>query len=229
MLTKKLFLYFNINMKVNQKLSFKGINVGQTNILGHQLNIYHLTRNDIEFTEYLAKNVKLGYLLSEMPEDEFKTYKYIFKNALSKKTSCNNHCKLLTCDDIPCGIMVNKIRANAHFVDYVCTWPIRKGEKAPFGAKTLFTQLYTDFLKTDAKYIELYAIRYRNLVSKYMEMGFKSRGGQDGLEIMRIYADRVKEFLEKLLQQTKLEPTSSKEDENLFEKLRLNNDFLEKI
>ncbi len=208
-------------MKINQSPAFCGINIAGADILGHRLNIYKLTPSDKAFTENLSRNIKLDKLLPKIQNNDFKIYKYVFDRGLSASESIYKYSTLLACDDIPCGIMVNKLKENIHFVDYICTWPIRKGEKAPFGAKTLFAQMYSDFLKTGARTIELYAIRYRSLVSKYMEMGFCSNGGDNNVEKMCIKREQIKIYLEKLKQYINLIPTDSVEDENLFDKLKL--------
>lgn len=208
-------------MITNHNPAFRGINISGADILGHRLNIYKLTPNDKAFTEYLSQNTSLEKLLPEMESSDFGIYKYIFKCALSHFQDSRIDSMLLACDNIPCGIMVNKRKERCHFVDYICTWPIRPGEKAPFGAKTLFTQMYKDFLETSASFIELYAIRYRDTVSKYLEMGFRSAGGDDSTEVMCINRERTKKYLDKLNQLINLTQTNNAEDENLFDKLKI--------
>lgn len=208
-------------MITNHNPAFRGINISGADMLGHRLNIYKLTPNDKAFTEYLSQNIKLDKLLPEMQNNDFKIYETVFNRGLLASGSIRKNSMLLACDDIPCGIIVNKRKERCHFVDYICTWPLRKGEKAPLGAKTLFTQMYKDFLETSASFIELYAIRYRDTVSKYMEMGLSSVGGDGNTEVMRIYRERTKKYLDKLNQLINLTPTNNAEDENLFDKLKI--------
>lgn len=208
-------------MITNHNPAFRGINISRADILGHRLNIYKLTPNDKAFTEYLSQNIKLDKLLPEMQNNDFKIYETVFNRGLLASGSIRKNSMLLACDDIPCGIMVNRLTEKAHFVDYICTWPLRQGEKAPFGAKTLFTQMYKDFLESGAKFIELYAIRYSSLLSKYMEMGFRSNGGDNNVEDMCINRERAKIYLEKFNQNINLTQTNNAEDENLFDTLKI--------
>lgn len=61
--------------------------------------------------------------------------------------------------------------------------------------KTLFKIMFEDFLKTDAKFIDLDAVTNGpfNAVSKYMSLGFKQRGGENCIIAMRTGRDNVRE------------------------------------
>lgn len=206
-------------MKINQSPNFQGINISKANVLGRNLDIYKLTEKDKEFTSAL-KNIDLKNLLPPMNAQDFLIYNTVFQTGLSNAHYKNKTGMLLSCEDIPCGILVSFPFKNKLIGDFICTWPIRKGEKAPFGAQTLFTQMFKDFLDTNAKLIEIYAVRYGSLVSKYMQMGFRSAGGDDHTEIMNISRERVKTYLEKMNQHINLVQTNNREDINLFERLK---------
>ena len=139
-----------------------------------------------------------------------------FRHALDK----NKHSMLLTCDDKPCGIMVNLNKTACHFVNYICTWPIEPDKKAPFGAQTLFEEMFKNFLNSQAKFIELYAIRFGDAISKYMRIGFTPRGGDNDVELMKISRAKVLESYKKLKERINLEPANNKEDIDLLKELK---------
>ncbi len=127
---------------------------------------------------------------------------------------------LLTCDDKPCGIMVNLNKNACHFVNYICTWPIEPDKKAPFGAQTLFEEMFKNFLNSQAKFIELYAIRFGDAISKYMRIGFTPRGGDNDVELMKISREKVLESYKRLKERINLEPANNKEDIDLLKELK---------
>ena len=119
------------------------------------------------------------------------------------------------------GIMANKHKNTTHYVDYITTWAVEPNKKAPYGAQILFTQMFSDFLKTVAKFIELYATRFGNAISKYRKIGFKSYGGDNYTEIMRIKREEVEKSYNKLQEKFNLTQADSSEDLNLFDILKL--------
>ena len=206
-------------MKINQSPNFQGINISKANVLGRNLDIYKLTEKDKEFTSAL-KNIDLKNLLPPMNAQDFLIYNTVFQTGLSNAHYKNKTGMLLSCDDVPCGILVSFPFKNKLIGDFICTWPLRKGEKAPFGAQTLITQMFKNFLDTNASLIEIYAIRYGSIVSKYLKIGFCCAGGDDYSETMNITRERAKTSLEKLNQRNNLIPTNSTEDVNLFDTLK---------
>ena len=62
--------------------------------------------------------------------------------------------------------------------------------------------MFRDFLESNAAYIDLDAVTNGpfNAVSKYMQLGFKQRGGENGIIAMRITREKVIETLNKLNQ-----------------------------
>ena len=85
-------------------------------------------------------------------------------------------------------------------VNYVSTWPNKENSRGLLAGKTLFMELFNIF-KEDArrKTINLEALRCAPFspISKYMELGFKSYGGSNFQEYMRISRDGVLKSIDK--------------------------------
>lgn len=208
-------------MKINQNpTTFNGIKLSQADVLGHRLDVYKLTESDNLFTSMLAEKINLKQLTPNISKDEFEIYDYILKNSLNKSKYENNNSMLLACDNQPCGIIVNGRNNSRQLVEGVCTWPYEKNVKAPFGAQTLFTQVYKDFLETELKFIELHAIRIGSAISKYLHLGFASYGGDNYTEVMRISRSRVNEYYQKLKEKINLFPSSDNTNHDLFKELK---------
>ena len=189
-------------MQINS-VSFKGIKLSSTNAYGQNMKVYKLTMQDEFFLKQLQKQIDLKKLNSQISDYEYEIKNDILQKAFTKAISLQKSAFLLTCNDKPCGLMVSTKEKNAIFVDYITTWPLEPDKKAPFGAQVLFENLYKTFLDTQAYFIELFATRFGDAVSKYGKVGFKSRGGDNYTEIMRIYKNPIQEHYQKLQQKFK--------------------------
>ena len=207
-------------MKINQSPTFNGIKISQTNVLGHKLDVYKLTSTDKGFITQLSKDIDLKKLIPGISSYDFEIYNTILKHSFESTNNQNKNSMLLACDDKPYSIIVTSKKYTGQFVDYICSWPIEAKQKAPFGAQTLITQIYTDFLETDLKFIELYATRFGSAVSKYMQLGFSSKGGDNFVEIMQISRERVKQYYQKLKEKINLTPSNDNTDIDLSKILK---------
>ena len=202
-------------------ISFTGINISNTSVLNHKLSIFKLTEIDKPFINRLGNTVDLKKLYPQISKDEFTIYDFILKRAIENAKDSGKQSLLLSSDGIPCGIMANKHKNTTHYVDYITTWAVEPNKKTPFGAQILFTQMFRDFLKTGANFIELYAIKFGNAISKYRKIGFKSYGGDNYTEIMRIKREEVEKSYNKLQEKFNLTQADSSEDLNLFDILKI--------
>ena len=203
-------------------INFKGINISNANVLSHKMSIYKLTEKDRPFIKQLSEKVELKKLFPDITPDDFKIYDFFLKRGLNNAMGKNKEGLLLACDGIPCGIMANKTSKSTQVVNYICTWPIKSGVKAPFGAQTLFAQMFGNFLKSGANFIELNATRFGSAISKYRHLGFKSYGGDNYTEIMRIKRCEVMQSCKKLRDKINLQPSKDNTDLDLFRVLKLN-------
>lgn len=203
-------------------ISFKGINISNSNVLGYKMRIYKLTEKDAPFINELKNNINLQKLYPGIKKDDFEIYNDILQRGLKASISKNKSSLLLTCNNIPCGILVNSEKNSKHFVDYICTWPIESNKKAPFGAQTLFLQMFKDFLLTNSNFIELNATRFGNAISKYLKLGFKPCGGDNYTEIMKIKRSDIEKSLNLLQNKINLQPTLNNTELDLSKILNIN-------
>ncbi len=208
-------------MQINTNTSFKGIKISQANLLGQKLEVYKLGEKDKAFTTQLVKSIDLKKLMPDANPNDLEFHDYILKRSFACAHNKNNESMLLTCDGTPCSILVSNKKRSGEYVDFACSWPIKKNKKAPFGAQILFTQLYKNFLKTDLQFIELNAARIGSAMTKYIQMGFTSRGGDNYTEIMRISRDKVKLFYQTLKENFNLTPSQENKDIDLTKHLKL--------
>ena len=201
---KIIFTSFIKIMKTNS-ISFKGINISNANLLGHKMSICKLTQKDAPLIEKLGKEVDLKELIPNIDKNNFEIFNAILQGSFRHALDKNKHSMLLTCDDKPCGIMVNLNKTACHFVNYICTWPIEPDKKAPFGAQTLFEEMFKNFLNSQAK---------------FMRIGFTPRGGDNDVELMKISREKVLESYKKLKERINLEPANNKEDIDLLKELK---------
>lgn len=202
-------------------LSFQGINIANTNVLNHKLGIYKLTENDKPYIKYLKENIDLKKLFPQIKDDEYQIYDSLLKRALDNASNKHKDTLLLSCDNTPCGIMVYTAGKFQHILDYICTWPVEPNKKAPFGGQILFTQMFKNFIETGSNLIELYATRFGSAVSKYRHLGFKSCGGDNYTELMRIKRNDVENSYNILKEKFNLIPQENNSDLNLFEVLKI--------
>ena len=78
-------------------------------------------------------------------------------------------------------------------------------------------------LKTDCNFVELLAIKYSpfSAISKYMQMGFRSIGGDNFFENMSINRERMTKALSQTKELIKLEPITNAPEEDLLKTLKL--------
>lgn len=202
-------------------VSFTGINLSNIDINKNKISIYQITEKDRPLVTKLKKKINLKELIPKIRDDEFEIYDYILKKGLETSLFRNNESMLLTCNKIPSGIIVNKNNKTTQIVDYICTWPFKVNQKTPFGGQLLFEETFKNFLNTDKSFIELYATRFGDAVSKYQKLGFSSLGGDNFTELMRISREKVQASYLKLKEKLNLIQSNSNEDIDLTDVLEI--------
>lgn len=205
-------------MKINEP-TFTGINIA--NVADRNIKVYRITKKDCEFLELLSKDFDAKQLMPHLDKDSVDVYNSMVKSSTKAAKRPSKQAMLLTYNDKPCGIMVNSEDGQfKQHIDYLCTWqPKGEEKKAPFGAQTLFLQMFKDFLNTQAKTIELNAIRYGNAISKYISLGFKPVGGNGYTETMRISRADIESKMSALTEKIHLKSTNTEKDEDLVNRL----------
>ena len=158
----------------------------------------------------------------DIKQEDYQIYDFFLKRGLYNAIDKNREGFLLACDNIPCGIMANTPGKSSYYVNYICTWPVRPNQKAPFGAQTLFLHIFNNLLQKGINYIELNATRFGNAVTKYRRLGFKSYGGDNYTEVMKINKERMKNSIDILKGKIDLQLACNNEEFDLFKILKPN-------
>lgn len=206
-------------MRISNEPTFKGINIAK--VAEQNIRIYDVTARDAEFLEHVYQRVNIKKLMPNISSDGAMVYDSIMRQGLRAAQINSSHAMLLSYNDTVCGFIVDSPSHARQNVDYICTWPIEKNKKAPFGAQTLFQQLFKKFLKTDKVILELDAVRYGKAISLYQGLGFRPMGGDAYYENMRTTKDNIKKTLEKLKQKIQLVQISNANDIDLEKELKI--------
>lgn len=221
-----------IQSNFNSKTNFNGIHVAKaTNVvdgLKTTIDIYKMTPKDDRFLMQLRSSKKMIDLMpdNKITTQQYNRWQFLFEYVISQSFHRGEQSYLAAVNKKPCGIISFKPTENKFDLDCICTWPAEIGKKVKMAGQTLFKQMFEDFQNSPAKIINLTAITDGpySTVSKYMKLGFKQTGGEDGLVTMRTNREAVEKTLEKLNENIKTTSISDGKDENLFEILSLEND-----
>ena len=208
---------------ISNNVSFKGIPIAKARVMDKNITLYKLTEKDREFADALTDKLNLKELMSGLSELDYKVWKDITNRGLleSFRRGCTSI--LATIDKKPCGVLNHIEPRNKCVVNFISTWPIEKNKKPPFVCKTLLSNLFTKILKTDCNFVELLAVKYGpfSAISKYMQMGFRSVGGDNFFENMSINRERMTKALSQTKELIKLEPITNAPEEDLLKTLKL--------
>ncbi len=208
-----------LNMKINNEPTFTGINVAK--VTDKNIKIYDITTRDAEFLDNIYKYVKIKHLMPEISIDGEKVYDSIMKQGLKSAQSNLMHGTILSYNDIVCGFMVENLNKKKHYLEYICTWPIEKNKKAPFGAQTLFVNMFQNFLNSEKNIAELDAVKYGKAISLYKKLSYKPVGGDAFFETMRTTKEKIKNVLIELQEKIPLTPVFNTKDVDLQAELKI--------
>ena len=203
--------------------SFKGIPVAKAKTPFNTFQIYKITTNDNDFIKKVQHNINLKKLMPGLKNETYDIWEAVTDSALSTGLH-NSSTVVLATENRPCGAMNFSQNKTSFDLNYISTWPIKKGEKVPFAGKTLFMELCRRFLEEKLSSINLIALRYAPFdpVGKYLRLGFKPYGGNDYAEIMRINKERVKNTFETLKENISFEPIKDAKNIDLLQELNIN-------
>ena len=205
-------------------VNFQGINIANVNVAGNSFKLYRLTSKDKQFVNELYHNIDLKEMMPNLKSLEYTIWDNMTSHGLFDGSW---HCAqsiLTTLNKKPCGVANYTLASRNSELNYISTWPLEKGKKVSFAGKSLFMHIFQDFLKTDFRSINLAAMTYApfDVVSKYLSLGFKSRGGDNFQNLMTINRDSVINTVEKLKKNIQYEPLNEKLDKDLYEVLDVN-------
>lgn len=211
-------------MRVNtiHNQSFKGIPVADVSIFSKNITkkakLYQLTQNDKNFIEHLYWAVDVAELMPGFKDFQYGLWDEIIRHGLDSGLFKGGCSILEVQDNRPCGVLnYSKIR-DFHNLNFIATWPLKKGEKAPFAGKVLIKEFLERVLKTGSEKIELEALRFGHFdcISKYLKLGFKLAGGDNYQETMVMKRENIPKSIEMLDENISFDRIDSNKEEDLF-------------
>lgn len=208
-------------------INFKGIHIATArpmlkNVGASPLELYKLTNNDKKFTSDLFNNINLERLYPGLDFDKYKLWYRFIKQALTE--TWNSQPIIVTQDNIPCGA-INFKKNRVYDILSRATWPINSGERVSFAGKALTLELFNIFLndKDNVNAIRTNVVRAGvfDTITKCMELGFRSRGGDNYNEQMGISRSSVEKIVEKFRPIIEINEHNSEDDLDLSKILKL--------
>ncbi len=203
----------NINFKARHIAVIKN----KCNDIKNGLDLYELNiKHDKSFLKRLDKDIQIKDLMPNLKKQESERWQEMLSYAIIKAQEPNRKTYLLSNKNKPCGIITYLPGKNNYHLDCICTWPTEFGQKVKYAGKSLFNQLFNDFLNHKSKKIKLEAITDGpyNTVNKYKELGFIVTGSQNSNKIlMEINTNNAKNTVNNL--KNKLDVTLCNSDENI--------------
>ena len=172
------------------------------------ISIYILSQKDIPFLNHLKNTTKMDNLMSKVPQNMVDIWQEIFNISITQAKNSRQESLIGLFKNRPCSIINYTKDKFKYKIDTICTWPAEKDKKVPLAGKTMFQILFKDFLKEKAGYMDIDAITNGpfNAVAKYMSLGFKQRGGENGIVAMRATNDAIAHSSQKLDEFIKIFP-----------------------
>lgn len=152
------------------------------------LNIYKLNcQNDINALKELYKKTDFKKLMPEISEKESARWREMFEYAIDNAQNSGNVTYVESFKNKICGI-ITYFPDSTTVIDCICTIPIEVGQKVKLAGKTLFYQVFKDFIDFNGKKIKLSAIVNGpyNTINKYKDLGFK-----ETTDITYTYTDMI--------------------------------------
>ncbi len=161
----------------------------------NKFDLHKITSEDTLYLEKLRNGINLRELMPKLREEDYKLWEQILRMTLST----SDETILLTKGDKPCGALKYKKQYNDYAVQGRVTWPIEAGKKEPFAGKVLVMELFRLFMNDNSKSIRTCVVRNNsfNTISKCMEMGFRSCGGDNYNELMSVTRSRIEQVMDK--------------------------------
>ena len=158
-------------MQINNTPSFKANLVASSG----NLKLYKLSgRSDIKALKKLCAETDFSKLMPNQTKQQSERWHEMLEYATDNAQKSSNITYIESCDNKICGIITYTPSATS-VIDCICTIPIKTGEKVKLAGKTLFYQVFKDFLEYKGSRINLSAIINGpfNTINKYKELGFK--------------------------------------------------------
>lgn len=155
----------------NDNISFKANMVAQCG----QLKLYKLTDSaDIRALKDFCKKTDFQKLMPGLKKNKTDRWHEMLEYAIENTENPGNVSYVESINNKICGI-ITYFPNPTTIIDCICTIPVKTGEKVKLAGKTLFYQVFKDFLEYKGSRIKLAAITNGpyNTIKKYKELGFK--------------------------------------------------------
>ncbi len=190
-----------MNVQPVNSTNFKAIPIAKININGikNQYKLYEITKNDIGFLNNFYKNLDLKTLMPNLKDYEYVAWDGVIQNLVEVAVKNGRKTIMETLDGKLCGLLNYKEYPLKFHVNYVATVPVEPKTKVPFAGQILFNEFFRRLLDSCIDKAELNALKYSAFspITKYIKLGFKSIGGDNQIESMRIYRENIIETFKK--------------------------------
>ena len=197
-------------MQINNTPNFKANLVASSG----KLKLYKLNgQADIKALKKLCAETDFSKLMPNQTKQQSERWHEMLEYAADNAQKNGNITYIESFQDKICGIITYNPAATS-VIDCICTIPVKAGEKVKLAGKTLFYQVFKDFLEYNGSRINLSAITNGpfNTINKYKELGFKeTRSSTPTYVEMTVNKYKVKdifEMLKKLIPYKQEKPTS---------------------
>lgn len=207
----------------NDLQSFNGIHIASANVKLNnsslKYDLYKITGVDTDFLEELRKSLDLRKLYSGLDDYGYTFWQRILNSVLAPSCFFNSNTILLTKDNLPCGGLKYTVNRDFYNIEGRVTWPLEKDKREPFAGKVLLLELYNIFLHDNKNRIKTCTVRRTpfDALSKSIEMGFSSVGGDNYNELMSINRQKIAGMISKFKPIIEIIQHRGEEYSNLFD------------
>lgn len=161
--------------------------------------LYEIDSRDSAFLDKLSETIDVKKLMPNLDENEHFIWQGTIEHAIRKAQDEGNKALMETCNGVPCGIMTYEEKGNSIQLHHIATFPIKKGERVPCAGQILMNELFNRLTGGDNASIKLSAARHAPFspIANYFGMGFRSTGGDDWLEEMRMTREAAQKTIQK--------------------------------
>lgn len=187
----------NIQSQHNYNPNFQALHIANCG----DLKLYKITtQKDLNFLKELPQKIKMEKLMPDLEKSKSDRWNEMLEYAVDNAQYPINTTYIETKNNKICGIITFE-EGKTTILDCICTFPVEIGKKVKFAGKTLFYQMFKDFLAFSGKKIKLEAIVNGpyDTISKYETLGFKTTSNVYPTKTeMETHTPKVKETLENL-------------------------------
>lgn len=217
----------NYNLKNQYKPNFNAVQIANARVnyqdIKTNYKILSIKQDDYKTIDKILKKIDIDKIANNIPEKDLSLWRSIILLTLAKPLINKVKTLLLIHDNKPCGALKYIDNPNTYYINGRTTWNSEKGEKLPFAGKVLTLTLFNLLLKENKNDIRSLVIREScfNTMFKALELGFKSFGGDNFMEDMRISQAQVKDSINKYKEIIEIDLTNSEDNVNLEKLIEL--------